>query len=63
MRKHQEAMRFCHQVQLIKPIIMKDKFINWFIDVTVWLAWFLIVSTALMAICLVPSFIVDVLCK
>jgi hypothetical protein len=27
------------------------------------LAWFLIVSTALMAICLVPSFIVDVLCK
>ena len=43
--------------------IMKDKFINWFIDVTVWLAWFLIVSTALMAICLVPSFIVDVLCK
>jgi hypothetical protein len=43
--------------------IMKDKFINWFQDVTVWLAWYLIVSTALMAICLVPSFIVDVLCK
>jgi hypothetical protein len=46
-----------------KPITMKDKFINWFQDVTVWLAWYLIVSTALMAICLVPSFIVDVLCK
>ena len=46
-----------------KTHTMKDKFINWFIDVTVWLAWFLIVSTALMAICLVPSFIVDVLCK
>jgi hypothetical protein len=43
--------------------IMKDKFINWFQDVTVWLAWYLIVSTALMAICLVPQFLVGLLCK
>jgi hypothetical protein len=43
--------------------IMKDKFINWFQDVTVWLAWYLIVSTVLMAICLVPQFLVGLLCK
>jgi hypothetical protein len=43
--------------------IMKDKLINWFQDVTVWLAWYLIVSTALLAIFIVPSYIAQVLCK
>jgi hypothetical protein len=42
---------------------MKDKLINWFKDVTVWLAWYLIVSTALLAIFIVPSYIAQVLCK
>jgi hypothetical protein len=42
---------------------MKNKLIDLFQDVTVWLAWYLIVSTALMAICLVPQFLVGLLCK
>jgi hypothetical protein len=42
---------------------MKDKLINWFQDVTVWLAWYLIVSTVLLAIFIVPSYIAQVLCK
>jgi hypothetical protein len=42
---------------------MKDKLIDLFQDVTVWLAWYLIVSTALLAIFIVPSYIAQVLCK
>jgi hypothetical protein len=47
----------------IKKHTMKNKLIDLFQDVTVWLAWYLIVSTALMAICLVPQFLVGLLCK